>query len=189
MDTFMDKLAQRFNAQDIIRANSAADTEEMNQLKEKLEEYNACLDKLQKLIADGEARFQALKADNTAEREASAAANQAAAEELKTQVVELKAQLESMSAALSDMEESRKKDMSSSDELVHKECVKVYRNVQAVVVEQGEKQQAAGEDMLAKIAQAHAKTKAILGIAITALIISAASLAVQVLNLLNIKLF
>ena len=33
MDTFMDKLAQTLNAQEMIKANSAADAEEMDQLK------------------------------------------------------------------------------------------------------------------------------------------------------------
>ena len=30
MDMFMDKLAQKLNAQEIIKANTAADTEELN---------------------------------------------------------------------------------------------------------------------------------------------------------------
>ena len=43
MDTFMDKLAQKLNAQEMIKANSAADAEEMNQLKNQLREYDECL--------------------------------------------------------------------------------------------------------------------------------------------------
>ena len=43
MDTFMDKLAQKLNAQEMIRANSAADAEEMDQLKSQLREYDECL--------------------------------------------------------------------------------------------------------------------------------------------------
>ena len=35
MDTFMDKLAQKLTAQEMIKANMAADAEEMNRLKEK----------------------------------------------------------------------------------------------------------------------------------------------------------
>ena len=41
MDTFMDKLAQKLNAQEMIKANSAADAEEMDQLKSQLREYRA----------------------------------------------------------------------------------------------------------------------------------------------------
>ena len=59
MDTFMDKLAQKLNAQEMIRANSAADAEEMDQLKSQLREYDECLAQMQQvnkeLKADGEA--------------------------------------------------------------------------------------------------------------------------------------
>ena len=53
MDMFMDKLAQKLNAQEIIRANTAADAEEMNKLKNQIAEYNECLTKLQQLIEEG----------------------------------------------------------------------------------------------------------------------------------------
>ena len=43
MDTFMDKLAQKLNAQEMIKANSAADAEEMDQLKSQLREYDLSL--------------------------------------------------------------------------------------------------------------------------------------------------
>ena len=49
MDTFMDKLAQKLNAQEMIRANSAADAEEMDQLKSQLREYDECLAQLQQV--------------------------------------------------------------------------------------------------------------------------------------------
>lgn len=49
MDTFMDKLAQKLNAQEMIKANSAADAEEMNQLKNQLREYDECLAQMQQV--------------------------------------------------------------------------------------------------------------------------------------------
>ena len=49
MDTFMDKLAQKLNAQEMIRANSAADAEEMDQLKSQLREYDECLAQMQQV--------------------------------------------------------------------------------------------------------------------------------------------
>ena len=39
MDTFMDKLAQKLTAQEIIRGNLAADAEEMDTLKEQVKDY------------------------------------------------------------------------------------------------------------------------------------------------------
>ena len=49
MDTFMDKLAQKLNAQEMIKANSAADAEEMDQLKNQLREYDECLAQMQQV--------------------------------------------------------------------------------------------------------------------------------------------
>ena len=49
MDTFMDKLAQKLNAQEMIRASSAADAEEMDQLKSQLREYDECLAQMQQV--------------------------------------------------------------------------------------------------------------------------------------------
>lgn len=43
MDTFMDKLAQKFTAGEMIKANSAADAAEVEKLKTQMEEYNQCL--------------------------------------------------------------------------------------------------------------------------------------------------
>ena len=48
MDMFMDKLAQKLTAQEIIKANTAADIEELNKLKNQIAEYNECLARLQK---------------------------------------------------------------------------------------------------------------------------------------------
>lgn len=50
MDIFMDKLAQRLTAQDIIQANTAADMEEMNKLKAQIAEYRLCLEQLKELL-------------------------------------------------------------------------------------------------------------------------------------------
>ena len=43
MDTFMDKLAQKMNAQEIIKANMAAETARMEQLQSQVEAYEALL--------------------------------------------------------------------------------------------------------------------------------------------------
>ena len=58
MDVFMDKLAQRLTAQDIIQANTAADTEEMNKLKLQIAEYHQCLAQLQKLLDEETAKLR-----------------------------------------------------------------------------------------------------------------------------------
>ena len=79
--------------------------------------------------------------------------------------------------------------MGEFDENVHRECVKVYRNVQAVVVEESGKQSEALTDISAKVGSVKGKLGAILGISITALVLSLGSVVMLVLELLNIKLF
>ena len=76
-----------------------------------------------------------------------------------------------------------------ADENVHKECVKVYRNVQAVVVEEGAKQTEGLEMVSAKVNSVKGKAGAALGISIVTLILVICSVAMQVLQFLNIKLF
>lgn len=49
MDTFMDKLAQRLNAQEMIDANSAADVEELNRLRGRIKEYDECLEQMREV--------------------------------------------------------------------------------------------------------------------------------------------
>lgn len=49
MDNFMDKLAERYNAQEMIRANSQAETNQMEGLKEQVEAYEAVLQEMRKL--------------------------------------------------------------------------------------------------------------------------------------------
>ncbi len=49
MDNFMDKLAERHNAQDMIRANSQAETTQIRNLEDQVEAYEAVLQEMRKL--------------------------------------------------------------------------------------------------------------------------------------------
>lgn len=51
MDTFMDKLAQKLTAQEMIQANAAADAEELRRIEAQVERYNACLEEIRKVNA------------------------------------------------------------------------------------------------------------------------------------------
>ena len=214
MDTFMDKLAQKLNAQEMIRANSAAEAEELGKLRNQVAEYNQCLAKLQKLLEDGEqklegakvngaeinrlveesiAKISALQKDTESIDEMKAVLaglkdsletslqkqEQALAEKLEDQKAVVAARLEEQKTAVAAK-------LDESNENVHKECVKVYRNVQAVVVEENEKQT---ESLTNSVAALKGKLNAVLGVSITAMILALAGVVLQVLNLLNFKLF
>ena len=56
MDNFMDKITQKLNSQDMIRANAAADAAELENLenqvtvfKEQIEKYDDCLQEMRQL--------------------------------------------------------------------------------------------------------------------------------------------
>lgn len=265
MDMFMDKLAQKLTAQEIIKANTAADTEELNQLKGQVKDYSACLDRLEQLIeeiseklsgtrsVDGESinRIQAVLEDRldtmakalTAQMEIFDKNNntvmqqEAAQKDFFAQQRELTAQIKSLEekqqevlaglkaltevhqAAVQKMEklevgqqavsgkieevergfaeklEGLQKEESGApldekidamEENVHKECVKVYRNVQAVVMEESAKQKEAVEELDKRVKESGGKMGLILGISIAALICSLAGTILQCLTIFNL---
>lgn len=49
MDTFIDKLAQRLTAQEMIKANTAADAEELHKVQGQVKQYEAYLDELRNI--------------------------------------------------------------------------------------------------------------------------------------------
>ena len=49
MDNFIDKLAQKFSAQDMIRANLAAEAKETKKLREKMENYETLLQEMRQI--------------------------------------------------------------------------------------------------------------------------------------------
>ena len=116
MDNFMNKLSQRIGAQDTIKANFMADTAEKEQLRKQLEDCSAMLQSVRNLY---------LKQEENSEL-----------------FVKLAAKLESINADFSEnpaVLQELKECISRSDEFTHKECVKVYRNVQALLDEQNAK--------------------------------------------------
>ena len=207
MDMFMDKMAQKLNAQEIIRANAAADAEEMNKLKNQIAEYNDCLTKLQKLIEEGTAALQNAEAGSedihriTEEAIGKIQAiqqNNAGLEQVSGQLTErlehleteMGKKLEEVSRQLGSLsEEGLAEKFAAVDENTHKECVKVYRNVQAVVVEESGKQTEAAENVSKTVNALGGKVSAILGISVAALVFSLAGVVLQILNALNIQLF
>ena len=118
MDTFIDKLAQKFTAQEIIRANSAAESNENRKLREQVEAYEDLLQQMKQLnlknmeSAENVSRLIQEGCDNIKN----------AMENVQTDSVEDKKYVEDLFTQL--------------DDSLHKENVKVYRNVQAVINEQ-----------------------------------------------------
>ncbi len=136
MDSFMDKIAQKFTAQDMIKANSAAEEKEMKRLRMQVAEYDERLqemrklnlknlelaDQLQALIVQGQEKVQEIQAGS----------DEAGTQEWKALEQSVQAIKEAVDAQNSKMTEMSEQIM----EHVHKEDVKVYRNVQAAVADE-----------------------------------------------------
>lgn len=250
MDMFMDKLAQKLNAQEIIKANTTAEVEELDKLRSRVSEYNECLDKLKKLVNEGAAGIEGASRENVAEInrlvEASLAKikqiqqDASGLEKLSGQLDNANGQLENVNSQLGNVsvqldcvtgqlgnvgaqledvngqlknvsgELSGKVDLLSrqleeknqenpngrleekfaiADENVHKECVKVYRNVQAVVMEESGKQSETLTEMSGKMNTMRSRLGIVLGISVAALVFSLAGAVLQLLDLMGIGLF
>lgn len=203
MDNFMDKLAQKFSAQEVIKANSQAEAAEMKKLQLQVAEYEKILQEMRKLnyknseISDridglfGESanKIQGLQEEETkllatlrnltdeqtrireeelARKEAERTEEQQKAEEQKQQIASL---------------EERFKQ---SEDFVHKENVKVYRNVQAVVVEELKRQT---EGLVLENQKLHSRMNRVVIFSVLAMVFSAAGIILQILFGLNILPF
>lgn len=154
----MDKLAQKFSAQEMIKANSQAEAEELERLQLQVAEYEKILQEMRKLnykntelaekldlmIGENAGKIQSMKEDEqqliaalrdltdeqTRNREAELARK--AEERIEQEQTQVQPQQIDISA-ITDLLENK---FQKSDDFVHKENVKVYRNVQAVVVDE-----------------------------------------------------
>lgn len=90
---------------------------------------------------------------------------------------------EELNALLNALKEAQAERFDQLAEHMHRESVKVYRNVQAVVTDEASKQNEASGKNTSSVS---GKLGAVLGISIIALLVSAAGLAFQVLVYLHI---
>ncbi len=143
MDNFIDKLAQRFGSQEIIRANAEAEEKENKRLKEQLDQYDARLQEIRKLN---------LKNLEIADR---------------------------LEKASEQGDASNKKIL----EETHNECVRVFRNVQAVVDGGFNSQQDYIEEEFIRV---NKKVSGLKALAIMTFLLSLGNVALIVLQLLGV---
>lgn len=174
MDTFIDKLAHKLTAQEMIKANSAADAAELQRAKTQLAKYEELLRELKEV-----GRLNAESAKQVRDLAAEGAARLEDTQKVSLLIDETIAKLEQFQNTQLDIEalEDRLSDH------VHKENVKVYRNVQAVVVDETAK---VSDNMGKGLKSVSGRVTAALSVSIVALLVSAAGLVFQILVYLNI---
>ena len=215
MDNFIDRLAQKFIAGEVIRANSAAEEREMKKLREQVAEYERCLQEMRKIQltntqsaqnlhdmmvenADGIRKLTQeslgklanvqLEADaQNADAKKAVDAAATAMAKMEEQVLKMQETVASLSEDLNKNQAEMKECFEKADDFLHKENVKVYRNVQAVVVEEvGNKAQ---EIIKASEEAASKASKPVLVFAVLGFIMAAASLVFQIFEYMGIPLF
>lgn len=259
MDSFVGKIAQKINAQDIIRANAEAEAAEMSRLKgqtekmrKQLEQYDLCMqemrklnlknaesaqairelveevraawermqkdnlgteDKLGRLAEDWMAQMDALRlqGDDREKILARLEELQILFSDFKSGLVELQRTFTGQHQELAELrelfslqrEELTKLGQSFSDgdnkteelrklldgqkseleDIIHKENVKVYRNVQAVVLEELEKQNKANGARQEKEA---GRNKALLTLVVISMMVGLGNLGLMIVRILGL---
>lgn len=205
----MDKLAQKFSAQEMIKANSQAETEELERLQLQVSEYEKILQEMRKLnykntelaeklelmIGENARKIQSMKED---EQQLIAALRDLTDEQTRNREAEItrkteeqleRAQAQPQQIDISAITDLIEKKFQKSDDFVHKENVKVYRNVQAVVVDEMKRciESLQGEqDALKKMLDAKLKKIMILsGISVAAALTSVVLWALMITGVLK----
>lgn len=215
MDNFMDKVAQKLGAQEMIRANAAAEAAELENLekqltvfKEQMEKYDDCLQEMRKLnlkniesaqgvqsLAEkaGEKLDQAVGEVEAASvsriKETSdisiAGINQTLSESLAkiAEIKESSDNLEQITEKMSGLQEKQQELFQNLEDFLHTDNVKVYRNVQAAMIEELEKQTAELKEGQEKAASS---SKVLLPFMIVTMIVSVANLVIMIARALNL---
>ena len=209
MDNFMDKLAQKISAQEMIKANSQAEAEEMQRLQMQVSEYEKILQEMRKLnyrntelsekldlmIGDNAGKIQNMKEE---EQRLIAALRDLTDEQTRNREAELErreedrlereraeeARKQTDISAITDLLENK---FQKSDDFVHKENVKVYRNVRAVVVDEIKRSvENAQSEQSALKKELNAKLNKVLVISVISMLASAASVVLWALMVTGI---
>lgn len=232
MDNFIDKFAQRKNAQEMIRANAMAEAEEKEKLTAKLAEYELAIqemrrcnlqnlensEKVKELLAASLNKIEEVqkKDEESSERaDRSIEEVRILLEGVKSQVAELLEKQQNQTAGILEKQQNRMveqlKEQSAllerqntetkelmdaqkktweellhdTENFTHKESVKVYRNVQAVIEGALPKQTEEITKAVGTLAEKEKTSKGIVVIWILTFLAAVANVAIEVLRILG----
>ena len=215
MDNFMDKVAQKLNSQEIIRANAAADAAALENLekqlvlfKEQMDKYDDCLQEMRKLNLKNIESAQGVQAlaDKAGEKldqtigEVEAASvskiketsdlsiagiNQTVIESL-AKIAEIKENsdsLDKMTENMSGLQSRLEELFRGLEDYTHSDNVKVYRNVQAAMIEELAKQTTTLKEEQEKSAKSN---KSLLPMVVVTMVITIANIAITIARILGL---
>ena len=148
MDTFIDKLAQKRNAQEMILANMTAEAAKMEQMQNQMKAYDELMQEVRQINLTTAENLSEVQdtLDDYLDKLEDMQENYGKDDETKQSLAQLQALLEKNNKneetiqALTQLQELQEEKFRQSSDFLHKENVKVYRNVQAAVVEELNKQ-------------------------------------------------
>lgn len=143
MDGFMDKLSQKLNAQEMIRANADAEAKELSELRDQVQAYEDCFSRMQETEEVNSANAAQVKELLNLYQEKLDAVQNLSIDIPKPEPIDLspiEEALKNMKVDTASLEELLNNMKDQIEEFSHKENVKVYRNVQAAITEQVENQ-------------------------------------------------
>lgn len=182
MDTFMDRLSHKKSSQEMIQANAAADAAKMEQLQNQVTEYDALL---QKQAAEYDVMLQDMRKVNLKAAENMEQMQQTIEAALnKIEAIKEADDTKDTKAEIEKLFEELKKQMEDismrSDDFQHKENVKVYRNVQASMAEELEKQTST---ISQKIGEGVKKQSALLPVSIIIMLMVIIDIVINLFNI------
>ncbi len=215
MDNFMDKVAEKLNSQEIIRANAAADAAALENLekqltlfKNQMEKYDDCLQEMRRLNLKNIESAQGVQelADKANERLGETVGNMEAASvsriketsdlsiaginqtlnESLAKIAEIKENsdnLEQVTENMAELQTKIEERFKTMEDFLHVDNVKVYRNVQAAMIEELGKQEAQLKEEQNKLAKGN---KAMLPFVIVTMIVTITNLAVTIARILGL---
>jgi len=135
MDNFIARVTERFSGQDVITANAEAEAVEMRKLKSQNEhmrnsmtQYDLCLKEMRKLSVCNEENAKSVRELIDTARSVMDSLSEAIGDATATGDADAEA-----AKTLPEIAEEMKKDIY---EAIHRENVKVYRNVQALLLDE-----------------------------------------------------
>lgn len=215
MDNFIDRLAQKFTAGEVIRANAAAEERELRRLREQVAEYERCLQEMRKvqmtntqtarnlhdlmvestegirkLTQEGAAKIADIQLETEAQKAEAKKSVETAAytmEKMEEKVVKMQETVAELTESLEKNQKEIADWFKQADDFLHKENVKVYRNVQAVVVDEVA---AKAENIMKSQEEAVKKSrKPVLVFSVLGFLAAAASLTIQILDIMGMFVF
>lgn len=201
MDGFMEKVAQNLGTEDIIRANSEAEAREFENVKSRMNEYENKVSDYETKVADYQSKVADYENKVTGYEDILSEIRRLNLKSVETN--EMTNQLVSTSVErleeyrnggagkdLSEDIDSIKETLKDQEEYIHKENVRVYRNVQASIVDELRLQT---EALGVQNKVLEKKLKSIKGLAVTVLVFSligmsgVVAILLQLMGIINLS--